>query len=894
MATLVSPGVSVTVTDESFNVSSGPGTVPLVVFATEQDKLNAAGDGIAIGTTKANSGKLFLVSSQRELLQTYGTPNFNSVGGNQQNGSPLNEYGLLATHSYMGISNRAYALRADIDLAALQPLDNAPIAPPKDGSYWLDPTNTNIGLYRFDGTSWVKPELYLTDDRDENDGQPQNVPNAYSYAVTLNRTVTPGDTYENTVWSRIGTTSNWERVQSDTFASDIQYASVYPVLQSDNATPLASADLWLKTNEADYDVSVYDSAIGNFVAEPTPLFDTSDKASDWYADNLRTGDLFVQYNYNKDVTGTAPATTFQHSVRRYNGKTVVSVTSDWDFVAAVMLAGMQIDDGTPISISSLDLAGTVAAINGQLLADGNTYVEAVAVSGSLVIRNTNNSDLKIITTSGDSGIDDDIYSNWDQLTYEASEVAPAGDLAQGTLWYNPQFQVDILINDGVGAWGELAGELYIQPSEPTSPLDLDVWVDTDQLDEYPVIYKYNDTTSTWVLVDNTDQSTPNGILFSDARVAPGDAVDGDAPDALAYPSGMLLWNSRYSGRNVKEWEPDWTADGTLIGDRWVSKSGNDFDGSIITGEAATRKVVVTALQAAIASSEDIRAETVFFNLIAAPGYPELVDEMVTLNVDRKETGFVIGDSPMTLKANGTDIQAWSSNSNNAPSNGVDGLITADEYLGIHYPSGLTTNVDGTEVVVPPSHMALRTFAYNDQVAYQWFAPAGLNRGTVSNATSVGYIDDEGEYVSVDLSEGLRDILYTNNINPIRNVPNRGLTIWGQKTRSPVSSAMDRINVARLVNYIRYQSDLLAMPYLFEPNDQVTRKNIKTSFDSFLSELITLRGLYDFLVVCDQSNNTPARIDKNELWVDIAIQPTKAVEFIYVPIRIKSTGSDLAS
>ena len=516
------------------------------------------------------------------------------------------------------------------------------------------------------------------------------------------------------------------------------------------------------------------------------------------------------------------------------------------------------------------------------------------MSGSLVITDSTNSDLKIITTSDDSGYIDDIYNNWTQLTYEASATAPAGNLDQGTLWYDPNFIVDILVNDGLGDWQDLSTTLYIQSIEPTAPVAGDVWVDTDDLGDYPVIYVRNSGNTAWAVVDNTDQTTPTGILFADARVDPTASVDSDAPDALAYPAGMMLWNSRYSGRNVKVWEPDWTVNGTLVGDRWVSESGNNIDGSIITGESAQRKVVVNAMAAVVANNEDIRAETVFFNLLATPAFPELIDEMVTLNTDRKETAFILGDSPMTLAATGTSIQAWATNSNGAASNGNDGLITADEYLGIHYPSALTTNTDGTEVVVPPSHMTLRTFAYNDQVAYQWFAPAGLQRGTVSNATSVGYIDAEGEFVAVDLSEGLRDILYTNNINPIRNIPNRGLTIWGQKTRSATSSALDRINVARLINYIRYQSDLLAMPYLFEPNDSTTRKNVKTSFDTFLSELVTLRGLYDFLVVCDGSNNTGARIDRNELWIDIAIQPTKAVEFIYIPIRIKSTDADLAS
>ena len=100
--------------------------------------------------------------------------------------------------------------------------------------------------------------------------------------------------------------------------------------------------------------------------------------------------------------------------------------------------------------------------------------------------------------------------------------------------------------------------------------------------------------------------------------------------------------------------------------------------------------------------------------------------------------------------------------------------------------------------------------------------------------------------------------------------------------------MDRVNVARLVVYIRERLDDIVKPFLFEPNDEVTRANAKTVVDRLLGELVAQRGLFDFITVCDTTNNTPARIDRNELHIDIAIQPVKAVEFIYIPIRIQNT------
>ena len=185
---------------------------------------------------------------------------------------------------------------------------------------------------------------------------------------------------------------------------------------------------------------------------------------------------------------------------------------------------------------------------------------------------------------------------------------------------------------------------------------------------------------------------------------------------------------------------------------------------------------------------------------------------------------------------------------------------------------------------------MRTIALSDQVSFPWFAPAGTRRGGISNATAVGYIDAAtGEFQTVALNEGQRDTLYDLKINPITFFNGVGLVNYGQKTRARNASALDRINVARLVVYLRSQLNKLARPYIFEPNDKITRDEIKQAVESLLLELVGLRALYDFAVVCDETNNTPARVDRNELYVDIAIEPVKAIEFIYIPLRVKNTG-----
>lgn len=917
MATLVSPGSVVTITDESFGTGSGPGTVPLIIVASAQDKLNSAGDAIASGTLKQNAGKLYILSSQKELLQTFGTPTFHSVGGVSLHAYPLNEYGLHTAYSFLGISNRALCIRADVDLNQLQPSSVEPVADPADGTVWLDLSQTNVGLNVFNTVThkWEAKTVTMYEGAVDGSGAPLAAPNSAEYLMVAGRRDLTADNYiENMLWYRKIGDAVWYKL-TNTIANglssqkDIQYGSVWPVSRADlTDVPMdnmETGDLWISTTKIDFPVKIFDSTAGNFVSVDVPAFDSTTNANTFYT-KPAAGDMFVLYNAPETYSPFLGETVFQHMLKRFNGKETLEIVSGFNFGTMSLVASLRINDG-----ASFPVSGTAASvadyINDAMVFQSQTTVSASVVDGKLVLTDTDGKDMKIDAGNDDVvfGIKNGIYSNWEDLTYVASASAPTGGLEDGTLWYNPEFKVDIMVNASTSWQNYSAGTVYVQASEPATSAPDDLWVDTDQLDEYPVIYKRG--ASAWSKIDTTDQTSPFGVIFADARKTVGGVGSGinnddgsnpdldiDRPDPQAYPAGMLLFNTRYSTRIVKEYYNSYEINGNTITNVWVNKSGNNQDGSLIAGSAAVKKVITQAMAAAISASEEIRSENIFFNLIAAPGYPELIDEMTSLNVDRKETAFVIGDTPMTLSPSTTELQAWATNANLAPSNGDDGLITTNAYLGVFYPSGLSTALDGTEVVVPASHMVLRTFAYNDQVAYQWFAPAGLNRGIITNATSVGYVDDEGEYVSISLNEGQRDVLYTNNINPIRQDASTGIVVWGQKTRSPVESAMSRINVARLINYLRYRLDRMVQPFIFEQNDSKTRASVKTLIDSFLSELITLRGLTDFVVVVDETNNTPARIDRNELWIDIAIVPTKSVEFIYIPIRIKSTGSDLGA
>jgi hypothetical protein len=362
---------------------------------------------------------------------------------------------------------------------------------------------------------------------------------------------------------------------------------------------------------------------------------------------------------------------------------------------------------------------------------------------------------------------------------------------------------------------------------------------------------------------------------------------------------MLLFNTRRSGYNIKKFVTNYftqanypNAGGSLpqFSYTWVSASGLKPDGSAYMGRKAQRNLVVQALKAAIGTNMTIREEDNFFNLISCPGYPELQPDMVGLNNERNNTAYIIGDTPLRLTDQATDITNWATNAAGATETGEEGWVTRDEYLGVFYPSGITSDLTGADAVVPASHMMLRTFLRNDTVAYPWFAAAGTRRGTIDNATNIGYLNSStGEFITVKNRVSIRDVLYTNQINPLTYFTGLGLLNYGNKSSFASNTAMDRTNVGRLIAYIRYQLQIAARPFVFEPNDALTRSQITGVVQSLFIDLVAKRGLYDYLVVCDDTNNTPARIDRNELWIDIAIEPVKSTEFIYIPVRILNTG-----
>jgi hypothetical protein len=1103
---LVSPGVQVSVVDESFYTPAEPGTVPVIFCATAQDKTNASGSGTAPGTLAQNAGKPYLMTSQRDLAETFGDPVFQiDANNNPIHGSELNEYGLQAAYSFLGVSNRAWIVRAPIDLGSLEPRASVPTADPTDGTYWLDTGSSLFGIQEWNNASidinggqtfTNKAPIVITSESQTESTADDNgltirrplasigeigdyavvavsTLNTFWYRNTSGAWVELGSDAWRNSWPTVtgtksaapssgeftinGTTVSWtaattmtdvaSQVTNDcplgyragvvngkfaifsdgavsgpdsTLAGIVEVnevggtttlealgltAGTYypPALQISKHTNVPefkatdtynrpTGSIWIKTTTpnagARWRVKQWNANTRLWVDVEAPIYDTAQEAlvqldRTGGGENLAIGDLFIDSNVAQDAlplgtfkimrraavgstsvrTGKILDTAFGNGTV-YNFQIEATAPGDADFDAPVTIAFTGSGTGATdaISLASAITNAGISYVSAEVdsenrvsikhsrggemrLTDGSGAFACFTALGFKAFSSTDSTSTRFLMD--EPGVDNLTgtlqfrASNWMTLVYTPSADAITQTAQDGTLWYNSIVdEVDIMINNGsiwVGYHNFNAEYADCDPEGPivsatqptkqtdsTELVDGDLWIDTSDLENYPVVYRYRKLTDKWELIDNGDQTTENGILFADARwgtsgangnvkanivdLLDQDYVDFDAPDPALYPKGMMLFNTRRSGFNVKRYVADYVDSGAQnirmnneeqgnygsaadgVFDRWVTESANQVDGSGSFGRKAQRKVILQAMQAVINNNDEVRDdESRIFNLLSAPSYPELIGELVTLNYDRGLTGFVVGDSPARLTPDATSLNEWATNARSVVEDNDDGLVTRDEYLGLFYPWGFTSDNLGNNVVVPPSHMMLRTIALSDQVSYPWFAPAGTRRGGITNASSTGYISSEGEFVSVALNEGQRDTLYAQGVNPITFITGAGLVNFGQKTRARNASSLDRINVARLVIYLRSQLNQLAKPYIFEPNDKITRDEIKGQVESLLLELVGQRALYDFLVVCDETNNTPARIDRNELYVDVAIEPVKSIEFIYIPLRLKNTG-----
>ena len=204
------------------------------------------------------------------------------------------------------------------------------------------------------------------------------------------------------------------------------------------------------------------------------------------------------------------------------------------------------------------------------------------------------------------------------------------------------------------------------------------------------------------------------------------------------------------------------------------------------------------------------------------------------------------------------------------------------YGALYYPwIEVTDPVTGKRKRVPPSGAVAGCFARSDQKAGVWQAPAGIDRGRIVGALALGYPTSRGE----------RDVLYPEGVNAIVSFPDSGIHVWGQKTLQSQPSALDRVNVRRLMIYIEEAIAESSRFVVFEPNNPQTWRALVRLIHPFLEELRGQGGLVDFAVQCDEETNTPAAIDRNQLVARVFVKPTRTAEFIELHFVLTTTGAD---
>ena len=264
-----------------------------------------------------------------------------------------------------------------------------------------------------------------------------------------------------------------------------------------------------------------------------------------------------------------------------------------------------------------------------------------------------------------------------------------------------------------------------------------------------------------------------------------------------------------------------------------------------------------------------------FNLLVTPG---LIDTAQTSQVttalnntqQRGDSIYIIDLVPYSSTITAANTQANARNSS---------------YAAAYWPWLQTIDPDmGDQVWVPASAMIPGVYAFNDNASEPWFAPAGINRGGLTTV-----IRPERK-----LSQANRDSLYQNKVNPIASFPGVGTVVYGQKTLQRQASALDRVNVRRLLIQLKSYIGQVAQTLVFEQNTASTRNNFLSIVNPYLETVVQRQGLYAFKVVMDDSNNTPDVIDRNQMVGAIYLQPTKTAEFIILDFNVLPTGATFPS
>ena len=274
------------------------------------------------------------------------------------------------------------------------------------------------------------------------------------------------------------------------------------------------------------------------------------------------------------------------------------------------------------------------------------------------------------------------------------------------------------------------------------------------------------------------------------------------------------------------------------------------------------------------------------NVIAIPGIrePFVTDHASDLTRDYSKAIYLM-DIPTYTDPNSSGVSSRIYGDSGRPSvqetvETFDGRAIDNNYVATYFPDVVfEDDINGIHINLPASIAALKALGYNDAVAYPWFAPAGFNRGALNNVVNS----------KVRLTANDRNILYESRINPIANFPNGGFVIFGQKTLQQDQSALDRVNVRRMMLEVKRIISNIANKLIFEQNTPQTRARFVAEATPQLSTIQVQQGIDQFKIVMDSSNNSELDIEQNRLNGRIVLVPTRAVEFIAIDFIITNSG-----
>jgi len=316
----------------------------------------------------------------------------------------------------------------------------------------------------------------------------------------------------------------------------------------------------------------------------------------------------------------------------------------------------------------------------------------------------------------------------------------------------------------------------------------------------------------------------------------------------------------------------------LVGGTTLLAGGSNGTGGSIDAEVTA--IIGVTNETGRTGMQSLLNELVPITIGIVPGITDqrVQNELVTL-AERSGDFFAVLGTPIGVGGVG-DAIAFSNGQTTARTTALN-----SSYAALYFPAVKVYQPTlQKDIWMDAGIFAVRQMGYTDTVADLWFAPAGFVRGRLTKP-----IDTE-----VDINQGDRDSMYSggNIVNPIVNFPLQGITIFGQRTTQRAPTALDRINVRRLMIYIKRVITASTTRFVFEPNDKITQERIQNLLVPLFEDIKRRRGITEFKVVCDETVNTPVRVDRNELWCKVLIKPTKAAEILVFELNITNQAASL--